>query len=340
MMKQKIKTTKQALSRPLSDRCFSRRTRAERIRMRKMVTGALWLGSTLGVVIIALYAALTVETWIETTAKDDSEQQEVAAQADDSVTEEDEPLKTPDELSESIFNYVFPWSSLGDLVQELDDSVILNSLDSISVITALALFVLVGRREEERQAHYMAWSMLDAAHDRETSYARYHALQDLNEAGLSLKGLDAPRTDLMQIDLEEADLQQATLDGVKFRKANLRKANLISASLRGAKLTRAVLSESLLFGAKLEEADLSGADLERADLGLADLRQVNFFDANLRCANLEDADLEGANFERTRNLCPSQIKKARNWEKARYDEALYQQLYPTESLRQPATEGC
>lgn len=301
--KNRLKATKRAMAQPKPSRWRIFGTRVSRIRLKKMAVGAALLSSTFGVVVIALYAALTIETAIK-----------------------DESWKTPQELGGAITDYIYPWESRHDLIKAFDDSIILDSLDSVSIITALALFILVGRREEERQAHYLAWFMLDAARDRETSYARYHALQDLNEDGISLKGLDAQKTDLIRIDLEGADLQEATLDGIKLRKANLRKANLTFASLRRANLRSATLESVVLFDANLQEANLSGANLNGADLGDANLNLANFFDANLRGANLANADLEGASFEKARNLTVAQVKQAKNWDKAKYDEEFQRQL--------------
>lgn len=300
-----FKSTKRGLARPTNPLLRRYGTRANRAKLRKMTTGAAWLGSTFGVVVVALYVALTVETAIR-----------------------DESWKTPGELRGSISDYVFPWETRHDLLSSLQDSVILDSLDSVSIITALTLFVLVGRREEERQAHYIAWFMLDAAHNRETSYARYNALQDLNNEGLSLKGLDAPGTDLAEIQLEGADLQQATLDEVKLQQANLRKANLSFASLQRAHLRSAILERGSLFNANLEGAALDGANLVWVDLSNANLKNTDFFNANFLGANLSEADLEGASFKKARNLTAKQIKRAENWDKAEYDELLYCQLFP------------
>ncbi|MEM9092458.1 MAG: pentapeptide repeat-containing protein [Cyanobacteria bacterium P01_F01_bin.53] len=301
----RFKATKRGLAQPKNPLPGGYGTRANRSRLRKLAIGAAWLGSTFSVVVVALYIALTVETALKDTS-----------------------WNTPKELGGSISDYVFPWETRHDLIESLKDSVILDSLDSVSIITALTLFVLVGRREEERQAHYIAWFMLDAAHNRETSYARYNALQDLNSEGLSLKGLDAPKTDLAEIQLEGADLQQATLDEVKLQKANLRKANLSFASLQQAHLRSTILERTSLFNANLEDAVLGGANLGWADLSNANLKNADFFDANFVGTNLSEANLEGASFKKARNLTTKQIKKAENWDKAEYDDDFYYQLFP------------
>ncbi|MEM9805496.1 MAG: pentapeptide repeat-containing protein [Cyanobacteria bacterium P01_D01_bin.56] len=301
----RFKATKRGLARPTNTHWLGFTARSSRIRLKKMAMGTARIASTFTLVAVALYAALTVETAIK-----------------------DESWKTPKELGGSIANHIFPWETRHDLLNSLENSVILGSLDGVSIITALILFVLVGRREEERQAHYMAWFMLDAAHDRETSYARYHALQDLNDEGLPLKGLDTPGADLIQIRLEGADLQQATLNEAKLQKSNLRGANLTFASLKGANLHSALLERVVLFNASLEKTCFSGSDLSDADLGSANLRGADLFDTNLRGANLNGADLAGASFRKARNLTITQVKQAKNWDKAEYDEDFDRLLFP------------
>ncbi|MEG4506812.1 pentapeptide repeat-containing protein [Microcoleus sp. F6_B4] len=48
--------------------------------------------------------------------------------------------------------------------------------------------------------------------------------------------------------------------------------------------------------------------------------------ANLSGANLSDADLSLANLSGAKNLTPEQVKSAKNWQKARYDEDFHKKL--------------
>ena len=78
----------------------------------------------------------------------------------------------------------------------------------------------------------------------------------------------------------------------------------------------------------LEEVNLSNADLYRINLSYSNLEKANISQANLKSANLDHANLKSANLERanlssaimidTKNLTPTQIKSACNWEKAFY----------------------
>ncbi|WP_461829732.1 pentapeptide repeat-containing protein [Aquifex sp.] len=125
--------------------------------------------------------------------------------------------------------------------------------------------------------------------------------------------------DLSWADLSWADLMEADLSRANLSEANLSRANLFGANLSWVNLSRANLSEANLSWANLSRANLSWADLSRADLSSANLSRADLSSANLswailRGANLEYADLQGAKFN------PEEIKEAKNWQKAIYDE--------------------
>lgn len=83
-----------------------------------------------------------------------------------------------------------------------------------------------------------------------------------------------------------------------------------------------------LSNANLSNANLSNADLYRTNLSSTDLSNTNFAktnlyrtdlgNANLAEANLKNANLTYANLKSAKNLTPTQIKSACNWEKAYY----------------------
>lgn len=208
----------------------------------------------------------------------------------------------------------------------LKDSEILGAVESISIITAMVLFIQEGHHEERKRAHYAAWALLDLADGKETSYARIQALEDLNREGIPLCRLDAPNADLIQIQLPGANLQEATLIGTLLKEANLQGAKLDFADLQDADLEQAILKKCGFLDANLMGAYLGGADLTAADLRNADLQGANFLAADLLNADLTHADLQGASFRRAKNLEVSQIKSAKNWEFAEYDPVLRVQL--------------
>ncbi|HIO41962.1 MAG TPA: pentapeptide repeat-containing protein, partial [Aquifex sp.] len=62
--------------------------------------------------------------------------------------------------------------------------------------------------------------------------------------------------------------------------------------------------------------DLSESILEKANLSKAFLSRSNLKNVTFKDANLEGADLRGAIFD------PEEIKKAKNWDKAIYDDEM------------------
>ncbi len=208
------------------------------------------------------------------------------------------------------------------LVRELLSIVAVGNVESFSILTAAVLYLLE-TQERRHQADYEAWQAVDRAEAAglQTSYARYMALQDLNERGVSLAGISIPGADLRRVRLVGADLSGADLSGADLSGADLRSVNLTGARLVGTKFTGAVLSESRLSeiyavgsdwqqakmlmvnlcAANLGAANLSGADLRGASLSRAELREVlgvktNFDDTNLSRAILDRAHLNQAQF--------------------------------------------
>jgi hemoglobin-like flavoprotein/uncharacterized protein YjbI with pentapeptide repeats len=172
-------------------------------------------------------------------------------------------------------------------------SEIVNSVDTVSLVIALVLFIKEAP-DRRKQFHYQAWSTIDAAHGVRVSYARILALQDLNEDGIPLRGLDAPNTELINIYLPKADLSEANLNETDLSNANLNHANLNNAKLNRAKLSGANLSHTNLSFAQLSNVNFSSANLSHANLICADLSHANLSGVNLKYTSLSGAKLEGA----------------------------------------------
>ncbi|MBW4421896.1 MAG: pentapeptide repeat-containing protein [Myxacorys californica WJT36-NPBG1] len=109
------------------------------------------------------------------------------------------------------------------------------------------------------------------------------------------------RLNLIEINLCGAELRNANLNYALLLKTNLSRAYLVHANLREANLSQAILSESTLESAVLQQA-----------------RLIN---ANLSGANLAKADLRGAI-----GLTVAQVKSAKHWEDAIYDDAFRAKL--------------
>ncbi len=165
---------------------------------------------------------------------------------------------------------------------------------------------------------------------------RIEELEALIKAGRSLIDINLEKAYLRGANLRGAylrgaNLRGADLRGANFDDANLDDANLDDANLRGANLRGADLRGADLRGANFDDANLRGADLRGANLYGANLYDANLYDANLYGSNLYGAglygaDLYGADLSFVRGLTPSQVKKAKNWQKAKYDPEFRQEL--------------
>ncbi|MDJ0795694.1 MAG: pentapeptide repeat-containing protein [Calothrix sp. MO_167.B12] len=269
----------------------------------------------------------------------------------------------------------------------IGDSKILGQVQNFAVLVAAWLY-LFDVFDRKKQVERQAWQLIDGARGSNTSGARYEAIKDLFQEGISLNGLDANRADLIKIELPKAKLRRANfkcaeLEGANLEEADLYQANLEKADLRGAKLVGANLSRANLKGAKLNEreyikkednsndnkyneydpqvhetdikkrsanlencklrwvqlqnANLNNANLSKAKLHQADLQEAqlvntildgaDLYGANLKNTILDGANLYGANLEKTTYLTIEQLRKARNYKKANYDES-FRRKYP------------
>jgi hypothetical protein len=130
---------------------------------------------------------------------------------------------------------------------------------------------------------------------------------------------------LRDSDLLKFALENAILKNIKFDKPDLYKANFKGAILENiqmveANLFAANLEKTILTNAQLEVAVLTEANLKEAHLERANLKGANLRGANLEGACLEETDLKRANLEGAKNMNPEQVRAARNWGKAYYDE--------------------
>jgi BTB/POZ domain-containing protein KCTD9 len=239
----------------------------------------------------------------------------------------------------------------------LKESAVFGSLESISIITALGIFILEGHRGQQKMQHYMkmqnymALAVLNLANQKGIGRGHVQVLQDLTKAGISLERYDLSHADLFGIQLQGVDLHkarlthacldesdlsgaalyQANLAKTSLAKANLEVASVEFANLETADLNRANLKGCGLLGANLKQANLRSVDLTDADLRHADLTEATLSQADLRGADLAftkfmDADLTETDFRGVRNLEPDQVKHAKNWWLAKYDAVFWSQL--------------
>ena len=141
-----------------------------------------------------------------------------------------------------------------------------------------------------------------------------------NLIGANLIDVPLPVTNLSGAFLNGANLKNASLSLSSLNGASLTTAKLNSADFRLAELRLADLCLADLIGADLSGADLSGADFRRANLSGAD-----FSNANLSCISIKD-ERHCTNFTGAENLTPEQVKSAKNWQQAIYDEEFRKKL--------------
>lgn len=143
--------------------------------------------------------------------------------------------------------------------------------------------------------------------------------------------LNINSTGLIVADLSHVNFTRAKLCGVNLQEADLREAELSWADFYNSKLYSAKLDGANLVGAGFLGADLFGASLFGANLGMADFRDARLVNVELSMTTLNGAKFHGANLsgaflKKVKGLTPEQIKAAKNWEHAHYDDDFRQKL--------------
>lgn len=142
---------------------------------------------------------------------------------------------------------------------------------------------------------------------------------------------DKGKINLRSTNLSQVDFRVAHLEGAILYEAHLKGAHLAEAHLKGADFRAACLEGAILVKAHLEGADLSRAHMEGAILRVAHLEGASLYEAHLEGsdlynAHLEEAYLRQAHLEGARDLTVEQVKSARNWETAHYDDEFRKKL--------------
>jgi hypothetical protein len=174
---------------------------------------------------------------------------------------------------------------------------LLEYLGSFSILFAV-IFYFADAPSRLKQKHYQAWQVINTAQGKGGNGGRIDALQELNDDGVALIGVDVADAYLEGVRLENAEARRANFSSTDLRDshfaharlddADLHSANLRGADLRAASLTGVVADDADLTGANLAGADVAQASLARADLTGADLNQLKNWQSlkSLRGANL------------------------------------------------------
>ena len=180
-------------------------------------------------------------------------------------------------------DWVFEW--LAFALSRWSFLEVLNYLGSFSILVAV-IFYFSESGDRLKQKHYQAWQVINTAQGKGGSGGRIEALQELEQDGVPLVGVDVSGAFLQGIRLPGAHLLRADLSGVDARNSDFQNAVLIDGNLhfgnfresnfRNAKLQGADLSDADFCSANLSGAVLDGATLDAADLGNTDLSKVKW----------------------------------------------------------------
>ena len=118
---------------------------------------------------------------------------------------------------------------------------------------------------------------------------------------------------------------------IYLQRCDFRKCSFMQDDFRGAQFHKSHFGQANFFGANLMRAnfyhsDLSEANLKQANLSETNLTQAKLINADVTNCCFRDTDLSNANLSNAKGLTIEQVKSARNWQTATYDERLRVQL--------------
>ena len=196
-------------------------------------------------------------------------------------------------------DWVFEWTAF--VLSRWSFLEVLEYLGSFSVLVAV-IFYFSESGDRLKQKHYQAWQVINTAQGKGGSGGRIEALQELDQDGVPLVGVDVsgaflqgirlPRAHLLRADLNAVDARNGDFQAADFTSANLHSGNFRESNLSGANLRDADLGDADFCSANLSGAVLDGATLDTADLGNADLSKVKW---------RKIKSLQGANIRQIRN---------------------------------------
>jgi uncharacterized protein YjbI with pentapeptide repeats len=195
--------------------------------------------------------------------------------------------------------WAFDW--LAFLLSRWSFLEVLDYLGSFSILVAV-VFYFSESGDRLKQKHYQAWQVINTAQGKGGSGGRIEALQELDEDGVPLVGVDVsgsflqgirlPKARLLRADLNSVDARNSDFHEGDFTDANLHSGNFRGSNFSGANLPGADLGAADFCSANLSNAVLDGATLDATDLGKTDL-------SGIRWQNIKS--IRGANIRQTRN---------------------------------------
>src|SRR5271165_232464 len=107
---------------------------------------------------------------------------------------------------------------------------VLEYLGSFSILVAV-IFYFSESGDRLKQKHYQAWQVINTAQGKGGSGGRIEALQELDQDGVPLVGVDVSGAFLQGIRLPRAHLLRADFNAVDARNGDFQAANFTSANL-------------------------------------------------------------------------------------------------------------
>src|SRR5271169_1320091 len=107
---------------------------------------------------------------------------------------------------------------------------VLEYLGSFSILIAV-IFYFSESGDRLKQKHYQAWQVINTAQGKGGSGGRIDALQELDQDGVPLVGVDVSGAFLQGIHLPRAKLTRANLNAVDARNSDFQAADFTNANL-------------------------------------------------------------------------------------------------------------
>ena len=187
---------------------------------------------------------------------------------------------------------------------------VLEYIGSLSILVAV-FFYFHDADNRVKQRHYQAWQVINTAQGKGGSGGRIEALQELNNDGVALVGVNVSGAFLQGVHLGKARLLRSDFSAADVRNSDFKAADLQDSNLHSANFRQSAFQQASLIGAQIDDADLQGADLSGADLSGAVLDNTD-----LRLVKLDQAkwnnilSIKGANVYAVRGAPPGFLEWA------------------------------
>lgn len=189
--------------------------------------------------------------------------------------------------------WVFDWTAF--LLSRWTFLEVLEYFGSLSVLVAV-FFYFHDSENRVKQRHYQAWQVINTAQGKGGSGGRIEALQELNNDGIPLVGVDVSGAFLQGVHLGRARLLRSDFSAADVRNSDFKDADLQDSDLHSANFRHSMFQNASLLRVRMDDADFEGADFSQADLSGAILDDTDLRFTALRSARWSGIlSIKGAN---------------------------------------------